>query len=163
MWVLILQFIVLAGYIDKNGGMEGEGAWAQWYKREKWCRDRRWYSWVWLTKIIQCAKYEITVEGSGLYHQDVESENQYLKLGAHILTVEVEYIYFMTCLSRRGAPIYLTGPWGGEITTQGLIYQYYFPGMQMCGKKIPIKDVMDLSLWVVLFTMQRISGSEGSH
>ena len=38
------------------------------------------------------------------------TEHQYFEVGAHILTVEVEYIYFLTGLSRWGEPIYLTGP-----------------------------------------------------
>ena len=37
-------------------------------------------------------------------------KQQYFEVGAHILTVEVEEIYFLTCLSRRGAPISLIGP-----------------------------------------------------
>ena len=33
----------------------------------------------------------------------------------------------------------------------------------MCGKKIPIKDVMDLPRHTVLFTMQCILGSQGAY
>ena len=70
-------------------------------------------------------------------------EQQHFEVGAHILTVEVEYIYFVIGISRRGAPISLTGLGGGDITTQGLIDRYCFPGTQMSGKNIPIKDMMD--------------------
>ena len=48
-------------------------------------------------------------------------EHLYLEVGAHILTVEVEDIYFLTGLSRRGAPISITGFRGGDITTRELI------------------------------------------
>ena len=48
-------------------------------------------------------------------------EQQYFEVGAHILTVEVEDIYFLTGLSRWGAPISLTGSRGGDITTRELI------------------------------------------
>ena len=44
-------------------------------------------------------------------------EQQYFKVGDHILIVEVEDIYFLTSLSIRGSPISLTGSLGGEITT----------------------------------------------
>ena len=44
-------------------------------------------------------------------------EQQYFEVGAHILTVEVEDIYFLTSLLRWGAPISLTGSRGGEYTT----------------------------------------------
>ena len=45
-------------------------------------------------------------------------EQQYFELGAHILTVEVEDIYFLTRLSRRGEKISLTSPQGPDVTTQ---------------------------------------------
>ena len=48
-------------------------------------------------------------------------KQQYFKVGEHVLTIEVEYIYFLTGLSRRGAPISLTGSHGGDMTTQELI------------------------------------------
>ena len=48
-------------------------------------------------------------------------EQQYFKVGSDILTVEVEDIYFLTGLSRRGAPISLIGSHGGDITTRELI------------------------------------------
>ena len=44
-------------------------------------------------------------------------EQQYFEVGAHILTVEVEDIYFLTSLSRQGVPISLTSSRGGDITT----------------------------------------------
>ena len=48
-------------------------------------------------------------------------EQQYFKVGAHILIVEVEDIYFLTGLSRWGAPISLTSSHGGDITTREII------------------------------------------
>ena len=70
-------------------------------------------------------------------------EQQYFEVGAHILTVEVEDIYFLTGLSRRGAPISLTGSPGGYITTRELVDRHYAPGMRTSGKKIPIRAVTD--------------------
>ena len=55
-------------------------------------------------------------------------EQQYFEVGTHILTIEVEDIYFLTSLSRRGAPISLTGSRGGGITTQELINAIAFLG-----------------------------------
>ena len=60
-------------------------------------------------------------------------------------------------------PISLAGPHVGDVTTQGLIDQYCFPGSQMSGKNIPMKGVMGLSLRTVLFTRKRIFGSQGAH
>ena len=80
-------------------------------------------------------------------------------MGAHILTVEVEDIYFLTGLSRWGAPISLTGSRGGDITTRELIDRHCVLGTGTLGKKIPIKAVIDRALRIVLFTMQRVAGS----
>ena len=79
------------------------------------------------------------------------------------MTIEVEDIYFLTGLSRRGAPISLTGSRGGDITTQELINHHCIPGTRTSGKKIPIKAVVDGPLHTVLFTMQRVVGSQGVH
>ena len=78
---------------------------------------------------------------------------------AHILIVEVEDIYFLILLSRRGAPISLIGSRGGDITTRELIDRHYVLGTGTSGKKIPIRVVTDRNLWIVLFTMQRVAGS----
>ena len=87
-------------------------------------------------------------------------EQQYFKVGAHNLTVEVEDIYFLTGLSRQGAPISLTGSREGDITTQELIDRHCIPGTRTSQNKIPIKAVRDGPLWTVLFTMQRVAGSQ---
>ena len=64
-------------------------------------------------------------------------EQQYFKVGAHILTVEVEDIYFLIGLSRWGSPISLTGSHGGDITTQKLIDRHCIPGTGHWGRKFP--------------------------
>ena len=85
-------------------------------------------------------------------------EQQYFEVGAHILTIEVEDIYFLIGLSRQGAPISLTSSHGGGITTQELIDRHYIPGTRTLGNKIPIKAVVDGPLRTVLFPMQRVAG-----
>ena len=80
-------------------------------------------------------------------------EQQYFEVGAHILTVEVEDIYFLTGLSRWGAPISLTGSRGGDITTQEFIDRHCALGTRTSGKKIPIRAVTYGPLRTVLFTM----------
>ena len=44
-------------------------------------------------------------------------EQQHFEVGPHILTVEVEDIYFLTRISKHGTPIYLIGSQEGDITT----------------------------------------------
>ena len=90
-------------------------------------------------------------------------EQQYFEVGAHILTVEVEDIYFLIGLSIRGAPISLIGSCGGDIITRDLIDRHYALGTGKSGKKIPIRALMDGPLQIVLFTMERVAGSQGVH
>ena len=84
-------------------------------------------------------------------------EQQYLEVGAHILIVEVEDIYFLTGLSRRGTPISLTGSRGGDITTRELIDRHCALGTGTPRKKNPIKAVTDRALRTILFTIQRVA------
>ena len=86
-------------------------------------------------------------------------EQQYFEVGAHILIVEVEDIYFLTGLSRWGAPISLTGSCGGDITTRELIDRQCAQGTGTLRKKIPIKAVTNRALWTFLFTMQKVAES----
>ena len=90
-------------------------------------------------------------------------EQQYFEVGAQILTVEVEDIYFLTGLSRRGAHISLTSSRGRDVTTQELIDHHCILGTRTSGKKIPIKEVVDGPLQIVLFTIQRVVRSQGVH
>ena len=81
-------------------------------------------------------------------------------MGAHILTVEVEDIYFLIGLSRWGDPISLTGSRCKDITTRELIDWHCVPGTGTLRKKIPIRAVTDSALRIVLFTMQRVEASQ---
>ena len=88
---------------------------------------------------------------------------QYFEVGPHVLTIEVEDIYFLIGLSKRGAPISLTGSLGGDVTTQELINHHSHPGTRMPGKKIPIRAVVDMPLCTIFFIMQRLARSQGPH
>ena len=90
-------------------------------------------------------------------------EQQYFEVGAHVLTIEVEDIYFFTRLSRRGTLISLTGSCEGDVTTQELIDRHYLPGTRTSRKNIPIKAVVDVPLCTLLFTMQRLARIQGPH
>ena len=74
-------------------------------------------------------------------------------MGPHVLTIEVENIYFLTGLSRGGAPISLIGSRGGDVTTQELIDRHCLPGTKMSSKKILISVVVYMPIHTVLFIM----------
>ena len=80
-------------------------------------------------------------------------DQQYFEVGAHVLTIEVEDIYFLTGLLIQGGSISLTSSCGGDMTTQELIDRHCLPGTRTLGKKIPIKAVVDVPLHTLLFTM----------
>ena len=84
-------------------------------------------------------------------------EHQHFEVGPHILTIEVEDIYFLIGLSRQEANISLTSSRGGDVTTQELIDRHCLHGTKRSGKKIPIKAMMDVPLRTILFTMQRLA------
>ena len=44
-------------------------------------------------------------------------KQHYFEVGAHVLTIEVEDIYFLTGLSRKGSHVSLNGSLGGDVTT----------------------------------------------
>ena len=77
-------------------------------------------------------------------------------MGPHVLTIEVEDMYFLIGLSRWGSHVSLTSSQGGDVTTQELINHYCVPGTRMSGKNIPIKEVVDDALLTIIFTMKRL-------
>ena len=51
-------------------------------------------------------------------------DQQHFQVGTHILTIDVEDIYFLNGLSMRGSPLSLTGPRGGDMFIDHLIDEY---------------------------------------
>ena len=108
---------------------------------------------LWALKVLPNTKHGVPREIIRTHTENVESKTTVFRGGEHILTVEVEDIYFLTVLSRWGAPISLTGSRGEDITTIELTDRHYVPGTGTSGKKIPIRAVIDRALRIVLFTM----------
>jgi hypothetical protein len=63
-----------------------------------------------------------------------------------MLEIDMDDVYFLTGLSRRGAPILLSGHRATPRPTEAYVSQYCIPGSHLVGGRIVIKDVMDLSL-----------------
>ena len=63
--------------------------------------------------------------------------------------MEVEDIYFLTDISRRGAPISLTGSCVGDITTRELIDRHCVLGMRTLGKSSDRWAPMDRPIYYV--------------
>ena len=77
------------------------------------------------------------------------------------LTIEVEDIYFITGLSRRGEVVNLCsrGPKGG-LTIDEYIAVYYYPDMEKVGSQIPTNSIQVLGLKAILLTMGRIESKK---
>jgi len=80
------------------------------------------------------------------------------------IPLTVEDIYFLTGLSRRGAPVSLSSPSPGGDSVRDYVRRHCREGSQP-GKdgKIIIRYVTDRSLRTILFTIGRMAGSASVH
>jgi hypothetical protein len=63
-----------------------------------------------------------------------------------MLEINIEYVYFLMGLSKRGAPIIYFGHRSTPLPTEAYVVQYCVTKSHLVGGRIVIKDVMDLSL-----------------
>ena len=54
-----------------------------------------------------------------------DPKQQHFVVGTHILTIDIEDIYFLTRLSQRGRKVVLSIPWGGEFALDDMIDSYW--------------------------------------
>ena len=80
------------------------------------------------------------------------------------LTIEVEDIYFITGLSRRGEVVNLCsrGP-GGGLTIDEYIAVYYFLDTKKVRSQIPTKLTQVLGLKAILLALDKIAGLASLH
>jgi hypothetical protein len=77
--------------------------------------------------------------------------------------IEPDDVYFLMGLSRIGALILLSGHRETPQPTEAYVAEHYIPGSRLVGGRITIKDVRDLELWSILFTMNKLAGSTSTH
>jgi hypothetical protein len=84
-------------------------------------------------------------------------------IDTQLLTIELEDVYFLTGLLKRGIPIYFSGQ--RALTEQVGVYlaRHYVPGARLVGGRIPIKDIQELPLWSILFAITSVTGSTSAH
>jgi hypothetical protein len=90
-------------------------------------------------------------------------DDQAFHVGPHVLRLELEDIYFLTGLSKRGAPLILSSPRPSEYSTEDYVDTFCREGTRKVSGKIPIKNVEDRCLQSILYTICKLSGSTGSH
>ena len=76
---------------------------------------------------------------------------------------DVEHMYFLTGLFRRGSAVSILGPKGGVMNIDDLINENRVIGTRSQGGKILIKHIMDWPLIMVAFTIDMVAGSKVSH
>lgn len=79
------------------------------------------------------------------------------------LRIEVEEIYFITSLSRRGEVMHSTGRTRSRLSVEDCVHIYSRGHPKKIGSQIPIKHVESLSLRISLFTIARVNGLASLH
>jgi hypothetical protein len=85
-------------------------------------------------------------------------------VGGQDLEIEIEDIYFVTGLSKRGAPVAMSGQRSDvEHTMDHYIRLFCAAGTQKKAGRAPIPAVTDIVLQTILLTITRAFGSLGAH
>jgi len=80
-----------------------------------------------------------------------------------MLEIDIEDVYFLMGLLRRGAPIILFGHRTMPQHTNEYITQFCVPGLHKESGRIAIKDVRDISLRAILFAIKKLEGRTSPH
>jgi hypothetical protein len=84
-------------------------------------------------------------------------------VGVHVLSLDIEGIYFLTGLSHRGAHVTLIGGRGGGFLMSEYIHLHCEPKAERRKGKVAIRGVQELNLPTILFTIARMVGSASPH
>ena len=79
------------------------------------------------------------------------------------LRIEVEDIYFITSLYRRGEVIQSTSRTRGSLSVEHYVHIYCPRYPKKIGSQIPIKHVESISLRIFLFTIAQVNGLASLH
>ena len=93
-----------------------------------------------------------------------DPESDSFQIDGMSLTIEVEDIYFITGLSRRGGVVNLHSrePRGG-LTIDEYIAVYCYLDTEKAGSQIPTNSIQVLGLKAILMTLGRIAGLASFH
>lgn len=92
---------------------------------------------------------------------DLDKNNFWI--GVHTLTINVEDIYFLIGLSKKGAQVSLFGSKASGETIGDFIVKYSYVGTRKRSGNIPIKNVRDVPLKTIIFIITCISESVTLH
>jgi hypothetical protein len=89
--------------------------------------------------------------------------DQVFQVGAHILMIDIKDIYFLTGLSCHASQVTLTCNRGGGAPMNHYISEHCLLGTQKHNSKVVIRDIQDLPLWTILYTITCMEGSVAPH
>jgi hypothetical protein len=92
-----------------------------------------------------------------------DPDQKIFNAGAHTLSINIEDIYFLIVLSRRGYHVSLTSSRGSGLTMSEYCNQYCVPEVERKKGKVAIWGVQDLTLHTILFTIARMARSVALH
>jgi hypothetical protein len=92
-----------------------------------------------------------------------DPNQQVFHVGVHTLSLDIENIYFLTGLSRRGNHVSLTGSRGGGMPMSEYCCLHCVPKAERKKGKVSIWGVWDLTLHTILFTIAQMAGSTTPH
>jgi hypothetical protein len=85
------------------------------------------------------------------------------QIGSQMLYIELEDVYFLTDLSKRGPPIILSRQQGVPMPVKEYVANHFVPGSRLVGSRIVKKNVRDLPLRSVLFSITNLVGITSAH
>jgi hypothetical protein len=92
-----------------------------------------------------------------------DPDQQVFHVGMHTLTIDIEDIYFLTGLSRRGSHVTLTGARRGGRKMSEYVRDHCEPAAERREGKVAIWGVRDITLRTILWTIARMAGSASPH
>ena len=90
-------------------------------------------------------------------------QEQCFIIGGHRLEIELEDIYFLIVLSKRGEPLSLFGARAGGQSVTSLQKEFFNEEVDPKDKCINIKTIIRTELKVVVFIVTRLCGSVAPH
>ena len=119
---------------------------------------------MWSIQFLVPWKHEGKAKTTPAARDYMDPESETFQIDGMSLSIEVEDIYFITGLSRRGEMVNLQSHGlGGELTIDEYIVVYCFPDMEKVGSQISINAIQILGLKAILLALGRIAGLASLH
>jgi hypothetical protein len=88
---------------------------------------------------------------------------QGFRIGIQLLTIELEDVYFLTGLLKVGIPIAFSRQRALPEQVGVYLARHCVPGARLVGGRIPIKDIRELPLRSIFFSITIVTGSTSAH